>query len=81
MTFAVGDPVEVTNGLARGRRGRIKAPWSSFFEKGKRIQQWVVNSGDAGDLVPQRILREDYLRKIDRLARQLEAEPNATGAE
>ncbi len=81
MTFAIGDDVEVTNGLAKGRRGRIKAPWSSFFEKGARIPQWLVNSADSGDLVRQRILREDYLRKIDRLARQLDAEPNATGAE
>jgi hypothetical protein len=63
MTFAIGDAVIVTSGLAKGRTGRIKAPWSSFFEKGKRIPQWVVNSGQAGDLVPQRILREDYLAK------------------
>lgn len=63
MSFAIGDEVEVTNGLAKGRTGRIKAPWSSFFERGKRIPQWVVNSGETGDLVPQRILREDYLQK------------------
>ncbi len=60
VTLAPGVRVEVILGMAVGRRGVILGPWPRHYAKG--IALWRV--GFQGELIRDRILREDYLRPI-----------------
>lgn len=54
-----GVSVEVTGGMARGAIGRIKEQWPRPFSRD--IRQWLVTFDG---LIPQRVLREDYLKVL-----------------
>jgi hypothetical protein len=51
--------VEVTNGMALGAIGKVKAAWGRDWQQGEAL--WVI--GFDG-LIRQRVIRESYLRVL-----------------
>lgn len=56
--FAPGVRVRITCGLAAGVEGVVLGPW---FTK-RHVQEWRIKTDD---LVGHRVIREDYLERID----------------
>ncbi len=55
-----GDPVLVTNGMAKGLRGVVHVRWPRDFDEG--VPLWVVRFGG---MVDERVIRADYLERVE----------------
>lgn len=56
--IAIGVRVEITGGLAHGKRGVVLERWPRGIGS---IAQWVIGSDD---LVRRRVIRSDYLKVL-----------------